>query len=273
MDKLNDIKLGSNVETPICDNEPLMNYKRRNDERVVPSGEELMDKNFYVGIWSYIQVKSKCNHLDGYRYISEKDLSPTKISSAICNLSKNKESNQFTNKAVDRKSITEKIKYLKEKKYILEKVDGNIVGEGYTGTYYRIKNENAFKYYIVLENEFLESLYAGLSQDALKLYFLYYSFVQDDKDSKCYLNQDEILKRIGLSKSGSNYKKLRYLNRQLQELGLIRIYKRLCINECGKKFREKNITIVHNYWHTSYYINLKEKKTTCDKYTYEYIEL
>lgn len=250
----------------------MINSIRSNNERLLPSGEELMDKKFYVGIWCYIQAHSKCNHTDGFRYISDKDLSATKISAAICNLSKGKGSDVYFHKPLDRKNVSTKINYLKDKKYILEKVDGSVVGEGYSGTYYRIKNEDAFKYYILLENEYLESLYSGLSQDALKLYFLYYSFNTGETEGECFLNQDEILKRIGLTTTGANYEKLRFLNHHLKQLGLIKVYKKIDRTN-GRKTKEKNITIAPFYWKTSYYINLKGKKTTYDNVTYEYIEL
>lgn len=269
-----DMEIRSREETPTYDRELLMkNSVRSNNERLIPSGKELMDKKFFVAIWSYIQTHSKCNHSDGYRYISEKDLSIVKMSKCINNLSRQSENSSYSNKAFDRKTLKNKIDYLKEKKYILEKVTSSTLGSDYKGDYYRIRNDDVFQYYILLENEFLESLHTRLSQDGLKLYFLYYGFNKCSTEGECYLNQDEILKRIGLTKTGANLKKLRYLNHHLKQLGLIKTYKKICKDGMGRKIKEKNITIAPLYWKTSYYINLKGKKTTCDNLTYEYIEI
>lgn len=56
-------------------------YKSKNpfgergaNERIVSTGEELRRKEFCIGIWNHMQVNSKSNQIDDFRYISKDGL-------------------------------------------------------------------------------------------------------------------------------------------------------------------------------------------------------
>lgn len=232
-------------------------YHGGSNERLMPTRKELEDRNFMIGLWGYIQTKSKCNHMDGFRYVSTKDICPTKIAKHIMNLSKEENSDIYINKLVSRPTITKGIKYLKDNGYILEKVDGSVVFTEYKGTYYRLKNEDVFNYYTLLENEFLKTLISTLSQDVIRVYLLYYGFNTKEKVGQCYLNQDEILARIGLSNSGKNYKKLRYINAVLRAMGLIEQKYRIERDVTGREINRKLITTAPYYFDTKLFIEIQ----------------
>ena len=90
------------------------NFYDGSNERLMPTGEELKDKNFMVGLWGYIQSKSKCNHMDEFRYVAKKDISPTKIAEHITNFLKENGGDIYINKPVTRPTINKGIKYLKD---------------------------------------------------------------------------------------------------------------------------------------------------------------
>ena len=64
-----------------------INGTRGKNERLMPTSKELGDKEFYIGLWTYLQTNSKSNQLDGYRYIEKSLLSPTRIVDFITNKS------------------------------------------------------------------------------------------------------------------------------------------------------------------------------------------
>ena len=78
-----------------------INGVRGNNERLMPSGRELGDKEFYIGLWTYLQTNSKSNQVDGYRYVEKSLLSPTRIVDFITNTSKGKDGS-YINKPITR---------------------------------------------------------------------------------------------------------------------------------------------------------------------------
>lgn len=230
---------------------------RSRNERLMPTGEELMDKNFLIGLWGYIQANSKANLMDGYRYINVKCLIPTEVIKYVNNLSKDKNSGQYFNKPITRPTIIKGINYLKENGYIISEVKGDEVMGGYKGLYYKVNNDDVFKYYVLMENDFISAITSTLSQDTIKVYLIYYSF--NINNQKCYLNQDEILRRVGLSASGKNYEKLRHINAILRTLGLIQQEYMIERDVTGREVNRKIVTTAPFYWNTRLYIETKKE--------------
>lgn len=250
--------------------------ERGNNERLMPTGIELSDKNFYISLWAYLQTYSRCNHADGFRYISKKNLSPSKIVDYISNLSR-KGTNKYINKPLSRPTVIKGIKYFKEREYILEEVDGEIIQKELKGKkYYRIQNENVFKYYVLLENEFLKTLLSTLSQDAFRVYLIYYSFNEYNEMGKCFLPQEEILRRVGLSSSGKNFEKLRHINTILRACGLIEQEYQITRNFDGVEIKRNLITKAPLYWNTKLYtevVKSLENKEILDETIIEYVKI
>ena len=248
------------------------NFYDGSNERLMPTGEELKDKNFMVGLWGYIQSKSKCNHMDEFRYVAKKDISPTKIAEHITNFLKENGGDIYINKPVTRPTINKGIKYLKDNGYILEEVKGSEVFKEYKGTYYKLKNKDVFNYYVLLENEFLKTLISTLSQDVIRVYLVYYSFNTKEKVGQCYLKQHEILARIGLSNSGKNYKKLRHINAVLRAMGLIEKKYKIERDVTGREISRKLITTAPYYFNTKLFrevhggllLDTNKKETTIE---------
>lgn len=225
---------------------------RGNNERLMPSGKELGDKEFYVGLWAYLQTNSKSNQVDGYRYIKKSLLSPTKIVEFITNTSKNKDGD-YINKPITRPTVMKGVDLLIKRGYIMDVVDGENVMSDLSGReYYRIQNDDVFQYYVLLENEFLKTLLATLSQDAIKIYLVYYSFNYVDTVNPCFLTQEEILRRVGLKKSGQNLEKLRHINTMLRTCGLIE-QDYMITKENGVEIKRNLITKAPLYWNTKLY--------------------
>lgn len=230
----------------------LINGTRGKNERLMPSGEELEDREFYIGLWTYLQTNSKSNQIDDYRYIEDKLLSPTKIRNHIYNTSKSKDG-YYTKKQITRPTIVKGIKLLAKRGYIIDIVDGeDVMGSLRGKKYYKLLNDGAFRYYILFENEFLKTLLSTLSQDAIKVYLVYYSFNSVDCINPCFLNQGEILKRIGLKMSGNNLEKLRHINTTLRACGLIE-QDYLITKEDGVEVKRNLITKAPLYWNTRLY--------------------
>lgn len=229
-----------------------INGVRGNNERLMPSGRELGDKEFYIGLWTYLQTNSKSNQVDGYRYVEKSLLSPTRIVDFITNTSKGKDGS-YINKPITRPTVIKGVDFLIKKGYIIDIVDGEaIMGDLSGNEYYRIQNNDVFQYYVLLENEFLKTLLSTLSQDAIKVYLIYYSFNYVDTVNPCYLTQEEILKRIGLKKSGQSLEKLRHINTMLRACGLIE-QDYMITKENGVEVKRNLITKAPLYWNTRLY--------------------
>lgn len=241
------------IERPVI--RSSIEFKRPNNERLIPTDDTLADKNFSISLWVHFQVVSKSNLVDGFRYVKKDETTIKTLRLASKNLKKCSEKG-FKIAQASTNLVLKQFNYLKEQGYILGECEGSTVLEGYKGQYYRINNTNVFKYYTLMEVEFLEHLVTRLSNEALKVYLVYYSFNTRNKENHCYLNQEDILKRVGLSSCGDNRTKLRFINKQLMDLGLIEIDKRYK-NKYGVKIIEKNITIAPLYWKTTLYSDIK----------------
>lgn len=225
---------------------------RGKNERLMPTSKELGDKEFYIGLWTYLQTNSKSNQLDGYRYIEKSLLSPTRIVDFITNTSKTKNGN-YINKNITRPTVIKGIEILMKRGYIMDVVDGEaIMGDLSGKEYYRLQNDDIFQYYVLLENEFLKTLLSTLSQDAIKVYLVYYSFNYVDTVNPCYLTQEEILRRIGLKKSGQSLEKLRHINTMLRACGLIE-QDYMITKENGVEIKRNLLTKAPLYWNTKLY--------------------
>ncbi|WP_415349967.1 hypothetical protein [Clostridium perfringens] len=232
-------------------------YERPNNERIIPTESIFLeDKNFSYGVWLYLQSISKCNHMDEYRYVKVKDIKLNNLINFIFNLGRNKEKDNYFNRIISKPTLKKALNYLREIGLIIESVDGSEVIEGCTGEYYKLKNN--FKRYVLMENDYLKILLKYLSQDSIKVYLLYYSFNRQNMEGVCFLNQETILKRIGLSASGQNFKKLWHINKELQKFDLIRKYQEIQkIN--GREVKRKNIIKVNWYWKTKLYELMKKE--------------
>ena len=229
-----------------------INGTRGKNERLMPTSKELGDKEFYIGLWTYLQTNSKSNQLDGYRYIEKSLLSPTRIVDFITNTSKTKNGN-YINKNITRPTVIKGIEILMKRGYIMDVVDGEaIMGDLSGKEYYRLQNDDIFQYYVLLENEFLKTLLSTLSQDAIKVYLVYYSFNYVDTVNPCYLTQEEILRRIGLKKSGQSLEKLRHINTMLRACGLIE-QDYMITKENGVEIKRNLLTKAPLYWNTKLY--------------------
>lgn len=228
----------------------------KNNERLIPTGSPLADKKFSIGLWLYIQNLSKYNHIDDNRYI-KKDLLNSTLLMPVCKLIKVGEEKEFNVAPASRKTIAKYINHMKETGYIIGEVDGCKVFDGYTGSYYEVKNKDAFDRYVLLGNDFLEILLENLSQEAIKVYLIYYSYNSKKGEGICYLNQNEILNRIGLSNNTKNLTKLRYINKQLESLGLIYTEKQY-IKQFGTVVKTKISTKAPFYWNTGIYKTRKK---------------
>lgn len=257
------------------DNEPRK-HERGNNERMLPSGNKELEP-ITVLIWAYLQSKSKCNHMDEFRYIAKKDTTTKKIKKEITSLKKIKGGKGYINKTIDDKTIKKHIKIIEDIGLIVEEVDGSEVIGGYKGKYYRLKNLDAFKYYVLLENDFTRALIGTLNDFTLSLYLVYYGFnTSDNCNGLCYLNQDVILERMGFSASGQNLDKLRFANALLRSNGLIRQAYEITKDSNGREVKRKLITVVPKYWETKLYDEIKRgihKFDKGDKAIKEYLEL
>lgn len=257
------------------DDEPRK-HERGNNERMLPSGNKELEP-ITVLIWAYLQSNSKCNHMDEFRYVAKKDATTKKIKEEIASLKKIKGSKEYINKTIDDKTIRKHIKIIEDIGLIVEEVDGSEVIGGYKGKYYRLKNLDAFKYYVLLENEFTRALIGTLNDFTLSLYLVYYGFnASDNCNGLCYLNQDVILERMGFSASGQNLDKLRFANALLRSNGLIRQAYEITKDSNGREVKRKLITVVPKYWETKLYDEVKRgihKFDKGDKAIKEYLEL
>lgn len=257
------------------DEEPRK-HERGNNERMLPSGNKELEP-ITVLIWAYLQSNSKCNHMDEFRYVAKKDATTKKIKEEIASLKKIKGSKGYINKTIDDKTIRKHIKIIEDIGLIVEEVDGSEVIGGYKGKYYRLKNLDAFKYYVLLENEFTRALIGTLNDFTLSLYLVYYGFnASDNCNGLCYLNQDVILERMGFSASGQNLDKLRFANALLRSNGLIRQAYEITKDSNGREVKRKLITVVPKYWETKLYDEVKRgihKFDKGDKAIKEYLEL
>lgn len=257
------------------DEEPRK-HERGNNERMLPSGNKELEP-ITVLIWAYLQSNSKCNHMDEFRYVAKKDATTKKIKEEIASLKKIKGSKEYINKTIDDKTIRKHIKIIEDIGLIVEEVDGSEVIGGYKGKYYRLKNLDAFKYYVLLENEFTRALIGTLNDFTLSLYLVYYGFnASDNCNGLCYLNQDVILERMGFSASGQNLDKLRFANALLRSNGLIRQAYEITKDSNGREVKRKLITVVPKYWETKLYDEVKRgihKFDKGDKAIKEYLEL
>ena len=257
------------------DEEPRK-HERGNNARMLPSGNKELEP-ITVLIWAYLQSNSKCNHMDEFRYVAKKDATTKKIKEEIASLKKIKGSKGYINKTIDDKTIRKHIKIIEDIGLIVEEVDGSEVIGGYKGKYYRLKNLDAFKYYVLLENEFTRALIGTLNDFTLSLYLVYYGFnASDNCNGLCYLNQDVILERMGFSASGQNLDKLRFANALLRSNGLIRQAYEITKDSNGREVKRKLITVVPKYWETKLYDEVKRgihKFDKGDKAIKEYLEL
>ncbi|MGG5460293.1 hypothetical protein [Clostridium sp. B9] len=250
LEKINNYERNSKIQEK-------RNYKKTNNERLLPTeGLFLEDKRFSYGLWIYLQSISKGNHVDEYRYVSVKEVKLNNLVNYIFNLTKNKERNYYLNKKISKPKLKKDLEYLKEIGLIIDIVDGNEVMEGCRGKYYRLKNK--FKRYILMENNYLKILLRYLSQDSIKVYLLYYSFSNQYGESICFLNQESILERIGLSVSGQNFKKLWHINNELEKFSLIVKYQKIYKRD-GKEFKRKNIIKAKWYWETELYHTMQKE--------------
>lgn len=251
------LKEDFSLTTDNMKNEKVIDYERPSNERLLPTDiETLGNKQFLYGLWMYLQSISKCNHIDGYRYVKVRSVNYSNISSIISNLSKDNVSDSYFNKPISIPTIKKGIKYLLASGLIVDIVDGANVFENYSGEYYKLKNW--FNYYVLMEESFITMLLKNLSQDAIKVYMVYYSFNFQEQEGICYLNQDEILKRIGLSNSGQNQKKLWHINDELVVLGLIEKYQ-LITRVSGREVKRKNVIKAKLYWRTRLYDDMKKE--------------
>lgn len=257
------------------DEEPRK-HERGNNERMLPSGNKELEP-ITVLIWAYLQSNSKCNHMDEFRYVAKKDATTKKIKEEIASLKKIKGSKGYINKTIDDKTIRKHIKIIEDIGLIVEEVDGSEVIGSYKGKYYRLKNLDAFKYYVLLENEFTRALIGTLNDFTLSLYLVYYGFnASDNCNGLCYLNQDVILERMGFSASGQNLDKLRFANALLRSNGLIRQAYEITKDSNGREVKRKLITVVPKYWETKLYDEVNRgihKFDKGDKAIKEYLEL
>lgn len=246
------VECGKHIEVESINTLEAINGTRGNNERLMPSGKELSDKEFYVGLWTYLQTNSKSNQVDGYRYVEKRLLSPTKIIEFITNTSKTKQGT-YINKPITRPTVMKGIDLLIKRGYIMDVVDGEVVMGDLSGReYYRLQNDDVFQYYVLLENEFLKTLLSTLSQDAIKVYLVYYSFNHLDTVNPCFLTQEEILRRVGLKKSGQSLEKLRHINTMLRTCGLIE-QDYMITKENGVEIKRNLVTKAPLYWNTRLY--------------------
>ncbi|MDM0859540.1 hypothetical protein ACV3SO_13785 [Clostridium perfringens] len=250
LERINDYERENKIQ-------PKRSYEKPNNERLLPTESLFLeDKRFSYGLWMYLQSISKGNNVDGYRYVNIRDIKLNNLINYIFNLTKDKERDCYLNKKISKPTLKKALNYLKEIGLIIDVVDGKEVMGGYKGKYYRIKNR--FKRYVLMENDYLKILLRYLSQDSIKVYLLYYSFSNQYGESICFLNQETILERIGLSASGQNFKKLWHINNELEKFGLITKYQEIYKRE-GREFKRKNIIKANWYWETElYHIMQKE---------------
>ena len=181
-------------------------------------------------------------------------------------------SKEYFNKTIDRRTVSKGMSYLKDIDLIVGIVDGNEVIEGYKGKYYKLKNRDVFAYYVKMNVDFIGMLNKSLTQDAIKVYMVYYSFNVGEVVGRCFLTQEQILERIGLSMSGDNCRKLTYINTILEELGLIEKYVEIH-RKNGQEVKRKNIIITPLYWKTKLYDKLQKRLEVKEKKAIEEIEL
>lgn len=257
------------------DDEPRK-HERANNERILPSGNKELEP-ITIMIWAYLQGISKCNHIDEFRYVAKKDVTTKKIKEEITSMKKINDGKGYINKTIDDKTIRKHIKIMEDIGLIVGEVDGSVVMENYKGRYYKLKNDDAFKYYVLLENEFTRALVGTLNDFTLSLYLVYYGFnASDSCNGLCYLNQDIILERMGFSASGQNLDKLRFANALLRSNGLIRQAYEITKDSNGREVKRKLITVVPKYWETKLYDEIKRgirRVEKSDKTIKEYLEL
>lgn len=219
------------------------NYTRPNNERILPTdATTLGNKKFPYALWMYFQSVSNYDFGDSERYLKKKIFNIKNISYMISSLCKDVKSNSYFGKLISKPTITKGIKYLVHNEFIRFTDDK----ERYC------KMKNWFQYYVLMENNFIKMLLKTLTQDAIKVYLLYYSFNTQEQEGKCYLTQEEILHRVGLSYSGQNLHKLWYINNELEALGLIKKYQ-IIHRFSGEDIHKKNITVAVLYWKTQLY--------------------
>lgn len=244
------------------------------NKRVLPTGKELKDKKFYIGLWTYIQYVSKCNHSDDYRYVNKKDLLPNKVAKVLSNLSKENKTGEFVQKKVSAPSIRKGIQYLIDNGYIVGEVDGSEVFEGYDGLYYKIKNKDVFDYYVLLDNDFIEKLLKTLTQDELKAYLFYYGWNRNKNIGTCKLKRGEVLSRIGFSNARANRDKLRHIDSKLREYGLIQ-QKKECVKDSltGEYVASVIVTSIPFYWDSELFVQEVDSDFDTSRFVVEYEDL
>lgn len=241
-------------------------YCRPSNERLLPTTEETLgEKRFLYALWMYLQSVSKGSIINEYRYVNVKDVNCSTLAEKITLLSKVAGDKEYLNKKITRQTISKGMKYLIDQGFIVGIVDGNQVFEGYKGSYYKLKNRNAFKFFVYMENDFINKLISVLPQDAIKVYMVYYSFNRGDIEGECYLTQQQILQRVGLSASGQNHEKLTYINVILERFGLIEKYVEVYKKD-GREVKRKNIIVAPLYWTTELYAKLQEEKQIKNNY-------
>lgn len=109
-----------------------------------------------------------------------------------------------------------------------------------------------------METDFIKKIISILSQDAIKVYMVSYSINRGDIEGQCYLTQQQILQRVGLSASGQNHEKLTYITALLERVGLIEKYAEV-YRENGIEVKRKNIVVAPLYWTKKYIHNYKKK--------------
>lgn len=242
-------------------------YKRGNNERIIPTGDEVKEKGFSDMMWCYLQSVSNYNLITNKRYVSSKYLSPTKLMKVVKVMKKSKAENGYDLKCISRNTATNNLNYLKSKGYILETpVDGSEVMGSLKGEYFELKNE--FKYYSPLENEFIKALTSGLAQEALRVYLVYYGFnnTNEERTGTCILDQEEIMRRAGLSNAGKNYEKLRSINEFLRAAGLIVQEYLITRDSNGVEVKRNLATKAPLYWESEFYKRMKHRlkdKSVC----------
>ncbi|MBX9185676.1 helix-turn-helix domain-containing protein [Clostridium sp. K04] len=238
--------------------EEVREYEKPNNERLLPTTKETLgEKKFLYGLWLCLQEMSKGICTDNFRYVKVDEVNNSALANRITAMTRPKGSKEYYEKPIDRRTVAKGMKYLKDMNFIVGVVDGNEVIEGYKGEYYKMKNRDTFEYYIKMNVDFIKMLSRSLTQDAIKVYMVYYSFNRDEVEGQCFLTQERILERIGLSKSGDNCEKLTYINIILEELGLIEKYVKIQ-RENGREVKRNNIIVAPLYWKTKLYDRLQK---------------
>lgn len=101
-------------------------YDRPSNERLLPTTDDTLgEKKFLYGLWMYLQSISKGSVISEYSYVNVKEMNCSVLAKKITFLSKVTNTKEYYNKTITRQTVAKGIRYLIEKEFIVEIVEGN----------------------------------------------------------------------------------------------------------------------------------------------------